>query len=71
MTFNSALVRVPGTGELSLAPPGTSEPADATTPLASPWVGLGLSTPDGVTLARKVEKEGTEHWQQITPARYV
>lgn len=71
MTINSALVRVPGTGELSLAPPGTAEPPDAVTPLAPAWLGLGLSTPDGVTLSRKVEKEGTEHWQQLTPARYI
>jgi hypothetical protein len=71
MATNSALVRVPGTGELSLAPPGTAEPPDATTSLPAAWTGLGLSTPDGVTLARKVEKEGTEHWQQLTPARYI
>ncbi|MBM7771727.1 hypothetical protein JOD54_001931 [Actinokineospora baliensis] len=71
MAINSALVRVPGTGELSLAPPGTTEPPDATTPLVAAWKGLGLSTPDGVTLARKVEKEGTEHWQALTPARYI
>ena len=71
MAMNSALVRVPGTGEVSLAPPDTPEPPDATSPLATPWTGLGLSTPDGTTLARKVEKEGTEHWQQLTPARYI
>ncbi|SDC25816.1 phage tail tube protein [Actinokineospora iranica] len=71
MALNSALVRVPGTGEISLAPPGTPEPPDAATPLSAAWRGLGLSTRDGVTLARKVEKEGTEHWQQITPARFI
>ncbi|WP_026424672.1 hypothetical protein [Actinokineospora inagensis] len=71
MAINSALVRVPGTGELSLAQPGVPEPTDATTPLTTAWRGLGLSTPDGVTLSRKVEKEGTEHWQQLTPARYI
>lgn len=71
MAMNSALVRVPGTGEVSLAPPDTPEPPDATSPLAAAWTGLGLSTPDGTTLARKVEKEGTEHWQQLTPARYI
>ncbi|MFI0798636.1 hypothetical protein SAMN04489729_0846 [Amycolatopsis lurida] len=71
MAMNSALVRVPGTGEVSLAPADTPEPADPIAPLAAPWVGLGLSTPDGTTLARKVEKEGTEHWQQLTPARYI
>jgi hypothetical protein len=69
--INSALVRVPGTGELSLAPAGTPEPPDATTALATPWTGLGLSTSDGVTLARRIEREGTEHWQQLTPARYI
>jgi len=71
MAMNSAFVRVPGTGEVSLAAPDTPEPPDATTPLAAAWVGLGLSTPDGTTLTRKVEKEGTEHWQQLTPARFI
>jgi hypothetical protein len=71
MALNSALVRVPGTGELSLARAGTAEPADAVTPLPAAWTGLGLSTSDGVTLRRAVEKEGTEHWQQLTPARYI
>lgn len=71
MAMNSALVRVPGTGEVSLAAPDTPEPPDATAALPAAWTGLGLSTPDGTTLARKVEKEGTEHWQQLTPARYI
>ncbi|XVV06341.1 hypothetical protein ACQPW3_13495 [Actinosynnema sp. CA-248983] len=71
MAINTSLVRVPGTGELSLAPPGTPEPADAVAALAAPWAGLGLSTEDGVTLNRRVEKEGTAHWQSITPARYI
>jgi hypothetical protein len=71
MAINTSLVRVPGTGELSLAPPDTPEPADAAAPLAAPWAGLGLSTEDGVTLNRRVEKEGTSHWQSITPARYI
>jgi hypothetical protein len=71
LAINTSLVRVPGTGELSLAPPGTPEPPDAATPLPAAWSGLGLSTEDGVTMARKVEKEGTAHWQSITPARYI
>ncbi|WP_206794016.1 hypothetical protein [Amycolatopsis sp. MtRt-6] len=71
MAINSANVRVPGTGEISLAPPDTPEPPDATSALPAAWTGLGLSTPDGTTLSRKVEKEGTEHWQQLTPARYI
>ena len=71
MALNSALVRVAGVGEVSLGPPGTQEPADLVTALAAPWAGLGLSTSDGVTINRTVEKEGTEHWQQLTPARYV
>jgi hypothetical protein len=71
LSLNASLVRIAGTGELSLAPPGTPEPKDATTPLAAPWSGLGLSTSDGVTVSRKVEKDGTEHWQQLTPARYI
>ncbi|GAB3873766.1 hypothetical protein ACFQ1S_23020 [Kibdelosporangium lantanae] len=71
MAVNSALVRVAGTGEISLAPAGTLEPADATTPLPAAWSGLGLSTSDGVTVRRSVDKQGTEHWQQLTPARYI
>lgn len=71
MALNSSLVRVPGTGELSLGPPGTPEPPDATTALPAAWTGLGLSTNDGVTMKRAVEKTGTEHWQQLTPARYI
>jgi hypothetical protein len=71
LSLNPTLVRVPGTGELSLAPPGTPEPADPATPLPAAWVGLGLSTEDGVTIRRAVERSGTTHWQQITPARYI
>ncbi|PWK83187.1 hypothetical protein C8D88_11172 [Lentzea atacamensis] len=71
MALRPTLVRVPGTGELSLAPPGTPEPPDSTTALPTAWTGLGLSTEDGVTIKRAVEKSGTTHWQQITPARYI
>ncbi|NUT47324.1 MAG: hypothetical protein HOV94_08430 [Saccharothrix sp.] len=71
MALRPTLVRVPGTGEVSLAPPGTPEPPDSTTALPAAWTGLGLSTEDGVTIRRSVEKQGTTHWQQITPARYI
>lgn len=71
MALHPTLVRVPGTGELSLAPPGTPEPPDATSALPAAWAGLGLSTEDGVTIRRAVEKSGTTHWQQLTPARYI
>ncbi|MBP2479101.1 hypothetical protein JOF53_007973 [Crossiella equi] len=71
MSLNSAHVRVPGTGELHVAAPGTPEPADATSALPAAWTGLGLSTSDGVTLSRKIEREATEHWQTLTPARYI
>ncbi|KOV81708.1 hypothetical protein [Nocardia sp. NRRL S-836] len=71
LAVNTSLVRVAGTGELSIAQPGTPEPADATMALPAAWTGLGLTTEDGVTIARKVEKEGTTHWQRITRARYI
>ena len=71
MALSPTLVRVPGTGELSLAPPGTPEPPDPTTPLPAAWTGLGLSTEDGVTIRRAVERTGTTHWQQTTPARFI
>lgn len=56
---------------MSLAAAETLELTDATTPLAAAWTGLGLTTSDGTTLARKVEKEGTEYWKQLTPADYI
>jgi hypothetical protein len=71
LAVSPTLVRVPGTGELSLAPPGTPEPPEPGTPLPAAWSGLGLSTEDGVTIRRAVEKSGTTHWQQVTPARYI
>ncbi|MCK2239399.1 MULTISPECIES: hypothetical protein [unclassified Crossiella] len=71
MSLNSSFVRVPGTGELYLAAPGTPEPTDATSPLPAAWTGLGLTTSDGVTLSRKIEREPTEHWQTLTPARFI
>ena len=71
LTLNASLVRIAGTGEVSLAPPGTPEPSDPTTPLTAAWTGLGLTTSDGVTVSRKVEKDGTESWQMLSPARYI
>ncbi|GAA2658092.1 MULTISPECIES: hypothetical protein [Actinosynnema] len=71
MALSPALVRVPGTGEISLAPPGTGEPPEAGKPLPASWTGLGLSTEDGVTLRRAIEKEGIKHWQQASAARYI
>lgn len=71
MAINPGLVRVPGTGAISLAPPGTAEPADATSPLPAAWSDLGLTTVDGTTLSRKVERQATEHWQTLAPARLI
>jgi hypothetical protein len=51
--------------------PDAADPADSVAPLPAAWTGLGLSTADGVTVKRSVDKEGTEHWQQLTPARYI
>jgi hypothetical protein len=39
--------------------------------LPAAWSDLGLTTVDGTPLSRKVEREATEHWQSLAPARLI
>jgi hypothetical protein len=71
MTLVASQVRVPGTGELFVAPVGTAAPTDTDTALAAAWKGLGYTTEDGVTLSRSLEREPVNAWQSLTPLRYI
>lgn len=71
MALVSGQVRVAGTGELSLAPVGTTLPTTATEALAAPFNGYGYTTEDGVALSKSVEREGIPAWQSTTPVRYL
>ena len=71
MALASSEVRVAGTGEVYVAPVGTAAPSDLSTPLDEPWIGLGYSSEDGVTIARSVESEGISAWQSATPVRTI
>lgn len=71
MTLVSGQVRVAGTGELHLAPVGTTVPTSATAALDPAFKGYGFTTEDGVTLSKAVEREGIPAWQSSTPVRYL
>lgn len=71
MTLVSGQVRVAGTGELSLAPLGSTLPTTADEDLDAAFVGYGYTTEDGVTLSKSVEREGIPAWQSSTPVRYL
>jgi hypothetical protein len=70
MTLVSGQVRVAGTGELHLAPVGTTMPTSASAALTG-FTGYGYTTEDGVTLSKSVEREGIPAWQASTPVRYL
>lgn len=71
MTLVASEVRVPGTGELFVAPVDTAAPTDLATPLPATWVGLGYTQEDGATLSRSLEREPVPAWQSVTPLRYI
>jgi hypothetical protein len=64
MALNPSAVRVAGTGEIFVAPEGTTEPADATTALPAAWKGLGLTTTDGVEFSMSRDTTDIDAWQQ-------
>jgi hypothetical protein len=71
MTLKSSEVRVAGTGELYLAPVGSTLPTSASATLDAPFKGYGYTTEDGVTLSKSVDREGIPAWQSSTPVRYL
>src|SRR5215471_9915903 len=64
-------VRVGLTGHLYTAPVGTPMPTDVTTPLPSPWVDLGYTTEDGLSMGVDINREDFNVWQSLAPCRSV
>lgn len=71
MTLVSGQVRVAGSGELFLAPVGTTLPTSAAATLDPLFEGYGFTNEDGVVLSKSVEREGIPAWQSTTPVRYL
>ncbi|MGZ0147139.1 phage tail tube protein [Kribbella sp. WER1] len=71
MTLVSGQVRVAGTGELFLAPVGTTLPTAASGTLDPAFNGYGYTTDDGVTLGKSISRDGVAAWQSATPVRNI
>lgn len=71
MALAAGKVRVFGTGELFVAPVGSTLPTTASGALDTAFVGLGYNSEDGVTLSRDVSIEDIPAWQSVTPVRRV
>lgn len=63
MALNPKAVRVAGTGEVFFAPEGTAAPTTLTETLADPWIGVGLTTPDGVKFTMSRDTNDIDAWQ--------
>lgn len=69
---DEAATVVAGTGQLWVAPVGTTLPAvdtDPTLALAAAFVGTGYTTEDGVTLSGNLEISEHRVWQNSSPVR--
>jgi hypothetical protein len=64
----AAHVTVAGTGTVWVAPEGTAIPAVLTTP-PTPWLDVGYTSEDGVTLTFSREQEEINSWQSAEPVR--
>ena len=71
MTLNAGAVRVGITGELYVAPVGTTAPTNSTAPLDPAFVGLGYVSEDGVTETYEDTIEDIIAWQNATVVRSV
>lgn len=71
MALDCAEVRVGLTGHLYTAPVGTAMPADVTTAIPTPWVDLGYTTEDGLSMSVDTNKEDFNVWQSNSPCRSV
>lgn len=63
MALNPDAVRVAGTGEVFVAPTDTAAPTSVSEP-TSPWVGLGLTSTDGVQFTLSRDNTDLDAWQQ-------
>lgn len=71
MALSAAKVRVFGTGELSVAPVGSTLPSTVSGALDTAFTGLGYNSEDGITISRDVSIEDITAWQSVTPVRRV
>lgn len=71
MATDSSNVRVAVTGEVSVAPTGTTAPADVSTALAVGFVGLGYVGEDGITESRERSTTDIKAWQNADTVRTV
>lgn len=69
MSLLSAAVRVGITGELSVAPVGSTAPTSSTSSLDAAFVGLGYVSEDGVTESYDDTVEDIIAWQNATVVR--
>lgn len=71
MALDCEEVRVGLTGHLYTAPVGTDMPDDTATALPSPWVELGYTTEDGLSMSIDTSKEDFRVWQSNSPCRSI
>src|SRR5690349_13591382 len=71
MTLTTSQVRVAITGELYVAPTGTTLPSDTTTALNAAFKGLGYFSEDGVTENFERDTNDITAWQSATAVRTV
>lgn len=69
MATNAANVQVDVTGEVYSAPVGSTLPTSTTTTIASPFVGVGFNSPEGVTETFDESRTELIAWQRSTAVR--
>lgn len=71
MALDCAEVRVGLSGHLYTAPVGSTMPTTTAAAIEAPWVELGYTTEDGVSMSVDSDKEDFNVWQSIYPCRSV
>ncbi|MEH3055551.1 MAG: hypothetical protein PGN13_16360 [Patulibacter minatonensis] len=71
MALEASKLVIPFTGELFIAPAGTTMPADHAAVLPAAWVGCGYTTEDGPTFGVDTSVVGIRAWQSRSEIRRV
>src|SRR5688572_24488298 len=71
MALDATLVRVAITGEVNVAPVGTTGPTSSVSALDSAYVGLGYVSEDGVTATPNDSTEQIIAWQNAAIVRTI
>lgn len=69
MALNGPLVRVAITGEVNVAPVGSTAPTSSVSALSAPYVGLGYVGEDGVTVTPNESVDAIRAWQNTARVR--